>query len=58
MSVVIHDFEVVPDTSNDRNQTQTKKQDTDKSSKKMLSDYEAEQMLKRQKARMERVFAH
>jgi hypothetical protein len=58
MSVVIHDFEVVPDTSNDRNQPQTKKQDTAKSSKKMLSDYELEQMLKRQKARMERVFAH
>jgi hypothetical protein len=58
MSVVIHDFEVVPDTSNNQNQSQTKKTDDAKSSKKMPSAYESEQMMKHQQARMERVFAH
>jgi hypothetical protein len=58
MPVVIHDFEVVPDTSNNQNQTQNKKNDEAKSSKNMLSDYELEQMMKHQQARLERVSAN
>jgi hypothetical protein len=58
MSVVIHDFEVVPDTSNSQNQPQTKKNDDAKASKKMPSAYELEQLMKHRQARMERVSAH
>lgn len=58
MNVVIHDFEVVPDTARNQNQPQTKKNVAEESAKKMLSDYEIEQMLKRQTLRIERISAH
>lgn len=57
MPVVINDFEVMPQTT-DENQKSAAKKDNGNSDKPEMSDYEIEQMLERRAERAERISAH
>ncbi len=57
MAVVINEFEVMPETLANKNQTADKKSN-EKGSLKPQSDYEVKKMLERRMERLERVSAH
>ena len=58
MAVVINEFEVVPDTAANDNQSANVKSGEKNSPKIQTSDYEVKKMLERRMERLERIAAH